>query len=206
MPSSRRPPSHSPLAGPGPSSGPERQQMFNYQKYFDSCCKNNGLALKLSYDMPPGYETANASFDPSAKTVYINKAMLADVPDFEKAFYLFHELRHAMQYVCPEQFNELIIRSKEYVIMYDGSCYRAVNNEWKMCKLDGGEEFFTDIYLAQPYEVDANSFAYEQTKLLFGDLDTLRDLYSFWLPKKHISNQTFTELYSLIDKKIHSSS
>lgn len=70
--------------------------------------------------------------------------------------------------ICTERFDELISRSRLYVIQYDGTCYKLVDGEWKECKLEGSIEFFTELYLGQPHERDANDFAYERVKALLG--------------------------------------
>ena len=51
--------------------------MFDYKQYFDKYCIENTLELQLSFDMPPGYETANGTFDYEKKTVYINTKYLS---------------------------------------------------------------------------------------------------------------------------------
>lgn len=140
--------------------------MFDYSGLFESYCNENSLDLTLSFTMPTGYETANGTFDIVTKTVFINAELLQNSPDYEKAFYLFHELRHASHNLCPEKFSDMIIRSAQYVIMYDGTCYKIVDGNYHECKLDGGEEYFTNIYLGQPYEADANAFAYANRILM----------------------------------------
>ena len=97
-------------------------------------CEGNSLTINLSFDMPKGYETANGTFDPTVNTLFINKEMLQSQPEYEQMFYLFHELRHALQYLHPESFDGLIARSRLYVIQYDGTCYKLVDGEWKECK------------------------------------------------------------------------
>ena len=89
---------------------------------------------------------------------------------------LFHELRHALQYLHPERFDGLISRSRLYVIQYDGTCYKLVDGKWKECKLDGSIDYFTELYLGQPYEREANDFAYEKVKALLGDALDITDL------------------------------
>ena len=175
--------------------------MFDYNRHFDKYCFENNLELKLSFDMPPGYETANGTFDVETKTVYINAEYLCEAPDYEQAFFLSHELRHAVQYLSPEKFSDAIIRSLPYTIMFDGTCYKLEGGKYLGCKLDGGEELFTDIYLGQPYEVDANNYAYERVKMIDGDSEELRRLYDFWMPKKHISDEAYATYYDLIDAK-----
>ena len=69
-------------------------------------------------------------------------------------------------------------------------------------KLDGSTEHFTELYLGQPYERDANDFAYEKVKELLGDSPELQELHAFWTPKKPIADQVYEELYRQIDDMI----
>ena len=87
----------------------------------ESICAERGLSVVLSWDMPQGYETANGTFDPVAKTLFLNPAVLQSAPEYEAMFYLVHELRHAEQYQHPERFDETIRRSLPYVVLYDGT-------------------------------------------------------------------------------------
>ncbi len=176
--------------------------MFDYERYFNQYCDDNKLDLMLSFNMPAGYETANGTFDVESKTVFINADYLKEAPDYEKAFYLFHELRHSSQYLCPDLFSSVINRSIQYVVMYDGTCYKIVNGKYYECKLEGGVDFFTNIYLGQPYEVDANKYAYEQVKKICGDSDDLRKLYEFWIPSQPVPDDAYDLVYALIDEKI----
>ena len=102
--------------------------MTGYKKYFDAYCREHGLNLYLSFEMPAGYKTAKGTFDASSRTVFINAEGLDKEPEYERMFYLFHELRHASQYLEPERFNETINRSVQYIIMFDGTCYKLVEN------------------------------------------------------------------------------
>lgn len=154
--------------------------------------------------MPKGYETANGTFDPTVNTLFINKEMLQSQPEYEQMFYLFHELRHALQYLHPESFDGLIARSRLYVIQYDGTCYKLVDGEWKECKLDGSTEHFTELYLGQPYERDANDFAYEKVKELLGDSPELQELHAFWTPKKPIADQVYISIRNDYTRPRHS--
>lgn len=72
--------------------------MSEYKKYFEAYCREHDLELRLSFEMPIGYETANGTFDVSSRTVFINAEKLNKEPEYSKLFYLFHELRHASQY------------------------------------------------------------------------------------------------------------
>ena len=173
--------------------------MIDFEKHFRAYCEENSLSIKISFDMPEGYETANGTFDPTVNTLFINKEMLQSKPEYEQLFYLFHELRHALQYLRPERFDVLISRSRIYVIQYDGVCYKLVDGEWRACKLDGSIEYFSELYLGQPYERDANDFAYEKVKALLGASLDLQELHAFWMPKKVIEDQAYKKLYRQID-------
>ena len=86
--------------------------------------------------------------------------------------------------------------------MFDGTCFKLEDGKYWECKLDGGEEVFTDVYLGQPYEVDANNYAYERVKIIYGDSKELRRLYDFWMPKKPLSDEAYETSYDLIDEKV----
>ena len=173
-----------------------------YESLFQAYCDENRLSIKLSFDMPEGYETANGTFDPVVNTLFINREMLRSRPGYEQGFYLFHELRHALQYLQPRQFNDLICRSRFYVIMYDGTCCKLADDGWKECRLEGSEAYFSELYLGQPYERDANDFAYQKTKEHFGDSEGLRRLHAFWTPKNEIPAQAYEDLYAMIDSAV----
>ena len=94
---------------------------------FDRCRAERGLETALSFEMPPGFASANGMFDPERNTVFFNAALLADAPAEEQLFYLLHELRHAEQYLHPERFSPAVIESMDYVIQYDGLCFKRVD-------------------------------------------------------------------------------
>ena len=85
--------------------------------------------------------------------------------------------------------------------MFDGTCFKLKDGKYLECKSDGGEEVFTDVYLGQLYEVDANNYAYERVKKIFGESEELRNLYDFWMPKKPVPDETYAAYYDLIDLK-----
>ena len=176
--------------------------MFQYKKYFDEYCEENKLSLSLSYIMPCGYETAFGTFDSNSLTVFINKNLLNDREEFEQAFYLFHELRHALQYTNPQSFNNVINESLSYIIMYDGTCYKKVRDKYYKYKINGDEEFLKNLYVNQPYEVDANEYAYKKVCEVMGFSKELEHLYHRWIPKSRISNETYRLIYKEIDKSI----
>ena len=177
--------------------------MFDYKTHFNQYCKDHNLDLMLSFNMPAGYETAYGTFDPESRTVFINAEYLSAAPDYEKAFYLFHELRHSSQHLCPELFSSVINRSLQYVIMYNGTCYKRIKGKYHECILTGGEEYFTNIYLGQPYEVDANTYAYRRVKDICGDSEGLQKLYEDWLPNQTVSDELYNSIFAKIDEKLN---
>lgn len=134
--------------------------------------------------------------------MFLNSSILQNAPELEVLFYLFHELRHAQQYLRPSLFNEKIRESLPYVILYNGTCYKLVENEWKECALQGSEEYFTRAYLALPYEIDANNFAYKKTREICKDTKELCELFNFWLPKESFDYNEHLSLFRRIDAMI----
>ena len=78
--------------------------MLNIERIVDEFFKENGLETRLSFNMPIGYETAFGTYDVTINTLFFNDDMLSEAPEFETLFFLFHELRHALQYNFPEKF------------------------------------------------------------------------------------------------------
>lgn len=163
-------------------------------------CRENGLSVNLSYNMPSGYETAYGTYDITINTLFLNVAILKDTPKYEILFYLFHELRHAMQYLCPAMFDEQIQESRFYVVLYNGVCYKLVGNQWQECILEGSEDYFIRAYTSLPYELDANAFAYEMTKEICGDTTELQKLYSYWMPNNRVDYDEHLKLFARIDQ------
>ena len=164
-------------------------------------CQKHALELALCFAMPAGYEDAYGMYDPPTATVFLNRAKLESSPAHAGLFYLYHELRHAAQYQKPDLFAPSIIKSLDYVIGYNGVCWKRVGDDWKSCSLEGSEVFFTQMYLGQPHEMDANIFAYQQVKALLGDLDELKKLHTFWTPASAIPFEQYEALYAQIDQK-----
>ena len=162
-------------------------------------CKENSLAVTLSCDMPAGYETAYGTYDVTINTLFLNAQLFRDAPEYEVLFYLFHELRHAMQYLRPESFDPQIQESLFYVVLYNGVCYKRVGNAWQEVVLEGAEDYFTRAYMSLPYELDANSFAYERVKDICGNTDELQSLYSFWIPAEKMDYVELHDLFIRID-------
>lgn len=165
-------------------------------------CRENGISVKLSCQMPAGYETAFGTYDVTVNTLFLNMALLKDATKHEALFYLFHELRHAMQYLRPALFDESIRESRFYVILYNGVCFKLVDNRWQTCTLEGAEEHFTRAYLSLPYELDANAFAYERVKALCGDTAELQRLYACWMPRRRLDYDELKKLFRRIEEAL----
>ena len=111
---------------------------------------NRGAELDQDVQTRPGLEDAEGSYDPTTNTLFFNEALLSSRAEEERLFVLFHELRHAQQYLQPERFDETIRYSRFYAIQFDGLCFRLDGNEWKSCRLPEAGRNFTALYLSQP--------------------------------------------------------
>ena len=173
--------------------------MREISKIIAEFCTETGISISLSHDMPAGYETAYGTYDVTINTLFLNVQLLQDAPEHEVLFYLFHELRHAMQYLRPESFAPQIQESRFYVVLYNGVCYKLVGNAWQEVVLEGAEDYFTRAYMSLPYELDANNFAYEKVKELCGKSDELQSLYRFWIPAEKMDYVELHDLFIRID-------
>ena len=176
--------------------------MLDIEVYFERYCKEHDLEIALSWEMPEGYETAFGSFDPTRRTLFLNKSLLRTAPEEEALFYLYHELRHALQYLRPELFDQQVQTSRFYVVLYKGVCYKLVDGTWKMCVLTGDTEYFKAAYLSLPYEQDANVYAYQAVREIIGNTTALRELASAWTPANPLPAEELERLFCLIDKSI----
>lgn len=174
--------------------------MIDFTNHINAFCKENDLILSLSYDMPVGYESAYGTYDVTTNTIYLNRDLIQNAPAYEALYYLYHELRHAMQYCQPERFDSNIQKSINYVILYNGVCFKLVENAWRTCALSGSEDYFTAAYLNLAYETDANRYAYTKVKEICGDSPELQELYDFWMPKVSFSDDEYAKLFAQIDE------
>ena len=162
-------------------------------------CQEARITVQLSYNMPPGYEMAYGTYDVTCNTLCLNRKLLRDAPEHEVLFYVFHELRHALQYLCPDRFDEQIRQSRYYVVLYNGVCYKLTGDVWKETVIDGTEDWFSRAYMSLPYELDANRFAYEKVRQICGDTAALRELYRFWTPEEKMDFGELRALFFCID-------
>lgn len=168
---------------------------------FRAECESEGLDWQLSADMPRGFEDAFGTCDPTTRTVYLNADALGGMPECERLFHLYHELRHAAQYAHPERFGEIIARSLSYAVGYDGVCYRLYGDDWRECTLEGSREYFTAMYLGQPGERDANEYALSRVREISGEVKELDELAAFRTPAVLPGEDEYVRLYELIDEK-----
>ena len=176
---------------------------FDAEKLFYSFIAENHLDIQLSYAMPSGYEDAFGTFDIAYRTLFLNRELLESRPEFEVLFYFYHELRHAMQYICPQEFPEPVRNSIQYVVLYNGSCFKLIDGEWKSCRLVGNEEFFTLVYENMPYELDANQYARDMVSSLLPDhRSDIESLFQSWLPKERLSEDDLVSIFHRIDISI----
>jgi len=175
--------------------------MIDAARIVNDYCLENNLSLGISFNMPSGYESANGMYDDETKTIYIN--LNNNLPEYEQAFYLYHELRHALQYNQSEHFSDELIMSLRYVIMYDGTCYKNINGSYLKRKINGESNYLLDLYKGQLYEVDANNFAYEMAKKVYGDIPELKELYNLFRPTRYVSFNEYKQIYALIDVKLN---
>jgi hypothetical protein len=161
--------------------------------------RERALSCALSFQMPLGYEDAHASYDPDSRTIHLNQTLLAG-SRVTCAYHFLHELRHAWQYQRMADFPAEVVRSLDYVVLYDGLCYKRMGKEWRSCRLEGGEAYFTDIYLSQPHELDAGNWAFRIVKdMVEGhQLAELKDIHRLWCPSYRIISEE--DMLSELDK------
>lgn len=172
---------------------------MNVEHLFNEYCIENNIHTKLSYDMPTGYETSFGTYDCTIDTLFINNEILDTFDLSEVLFFLYHELRHAVQYQHSELFSEHIKESLKYVILYNGTSFKLINGEWNTCKLLGEEEFFSEAYLNLPYEIDANEYAYNKVISLLGNSEKLQNIYKLFKPQLVWRYDKMKEIFKLID-------
>ncbi|MBR6524922.1 MAG: hypothetical protein IKT57_03015 [Clostridia bacterium] len=177
--------------------------MINTDAAVQAFCRENDISIFLSHDMPAGYEDAYGTYDVTVNTLFLNTALLQDAQEEELLFTLYHELRHAVQYLHPERFDERIQTSRFYVILFDGRCFKLNGNAWLSCQLEGTEDMFSSAYLSLPYELDANRYACEKVQSLCGATPLLKELCAFWLPEETVRSEEMEKLFARIDAALN---
>ena len=167
------------------------------------------VTAELRFQMPAGYEAAYGLFHPEKNVLYLNLAR--ETGPVEQLFYLLHEFRHGVQYGHPEWFPYFLVESMRYMIQYDGTCYRVDHGQLLETKLDGEQAYFTQLYLCQPYERDANGFAFRSLKAAGKAqgmvLEGLDELFAMWSPRFQLFSEGeatahLEEVYQRIDRQL----
>ena len=140
-----------------------------------------GMDVELSFTLPEGFEAANGLMDPETGDIMVNESLFDDPREFLPLFIFLHELRHGIQKAKTELFSEEIAVNCEHIIQFDGTGYRVEGKTVTTVQMEGPREFFTELYLGSPAEIDANRFAYE-TLRQFGDDEALEEHYRIWSP------------------------
>ena len=169
-----------------------------------------GVETELAYEMPAGYELAYGLYDPVRGISYLN----LDLPGLsatEQLYYLLHEFRHAIQNGRQDLFPPELTEGLRYIIQYDGTAYRQEDGRLLETKLEGEQDYFTQLYLCQHYERDANEFAYRCLSTMSETqkvaLDGLDDLYAMWSPTFRIFPESevdacLRDAYRRIDRQL----
>ena len=168
---------------------------------FNTFVKDNDLNINLSFNMPVGYENAHGTFDVLNSTLYFN--INKECSNVRKLFTLYHELRHAMQYIYSERFDEKIRKSLCYVVMYDGGVLKLKDGNWCESRLAKCDFEFKDVYLNLSYELDANKFAFEIVKSLINtseEIAELEKIFKMFQPSLMISQKEMDNIFKQIDK------
>ena len=171
------------------------------EMFFKNYIELKNLDIKLSFIPPTRYETAFGTFDVCKKTLFLNFEYFKNKNDYEIFYHLFHELRHAEQYIYSQKFSKKIRESIIYVIMYDGNCYKLVDGTWKQCLLTNNIDYKM-FYMNLPYELEANKFAYKQTIKMFKK-NEVKQLYKKFLPSNKIKFKKLKVLFGLIDENLN---
>ena len=89
--------------------------------------------------------------------------------------------------------------------MYDGTCYKLMGENWSKCKLKINDCDFMQVYKSLPYEIDANKFAYKETKKLFKNKNEIKMMYKKTLPSQKVKYNDLKNIFNLIDDEIDKS-
>ena len=136
--------------------------MVDIQALIHSFCEENHLPVDISQEMPAGYETAFGTYDVAQRTVFINIPVLTRAPDYAALFYVYHELRHAVQYHCPHRFPVEVRESLPYERDANDYAYRMVQSTL------GHSPELAELYASW---LPQRQWPYEEQKKLFRLID-----------------------------------
>jgi len=144
-----------------------------------------GMDVELSFTMPEGFEAAYGLTDPETGNIMVNESVFEEEQHFLALFFFLHELRHGIQKARTELFSEEIAINCNHEIQFDGTGYLVDGKEVITVHMDGSQDFFTELYLGSPAEMDANKFAYDILHQVCDDKE-LDEHYRFWSPSYDI--------------------
>lgn len=147
-----------------------------------------GMSVGLSFSMPQGFESALGLTDPGSGDIMVNGDLFGDSRQFLPLFIFLHELRHGIQKNKAELFPEETALNSSHVIQFDGTCYRIDGETVTTVRLDGAQEYFTELYLGSPAETDANRFAYDMLRRVCDD-EALEEHFRLWSPTYKIISE-----------------
>lgn len=149
---------------------------------FDFAKKVFSLTIRLSFIMPDGFEMAYGLSDPVTGDIHINELRWASCDPIDPLFFFLHELRHSVQASHLALFPQEYALNSRYIIQFDGTGYKVENGTITSVRLEGTQDYFTELYLASPCERDANAFAYRCLKAAGADAH-IDALYHMWSPE-----------------------
>lgn len=155
-----------------------------------------GFAGELSFVMPEGFQGAYGVYDNLSNVLHISSELLAEdgVP---MPFTFCHEFRHLLQFQFPEAFSPFLAESLRYALQYDGLAFLFEEGKTRSVRLEGAPDYFLDLYLAQPMELDANGYALDCLSGAAGAEPFRRELHQWadmWRPKyRAVARETVEE-------------
>ena len=140
----------------------ERRAMLT--ELFDYASAKFSLPMELHFEKPEGADASFALADPMTGNIHVNESRWRTCDPADPLFYFLRELRRAVQSARPDLFPPEIALNERYVIQFDGTCYRVEDDWVSLVKLEGSEDYFTELYLSSPCQTDANDFAHRCLK------------------------------------------
>lgn len=164
------------------STADSMQKKSIMEGLFDFARNVFSLKIRLSFTMPEGFEMAYGLSNPSTGDIHINEALWTSCGSIEPLFFFLHELRHSVQASHLALFPQEYALNSRYIIQFDGTGYKVENGTLTSVRLEGTQDYFTELYLASPCERDANAFAYRCLKAAGADTH-VDALYHMWSPE-----------------------
>ena len=169
---------------------------------FNKYCEHYNLDIGLSFEMPNEYRNVLAKYDNVLKKLYLNTVVINSLSRAERFYYFFKEIRYAIQYEHPENFDEWFIKCLNYLIYDSGDCCKLIDGIWHSCHLNGDANYFHNANLNLPSNIDANYFAYNEAQYYDSDISITKEIHSNYSPKIDFDITEFEKLFERIDEEI----